>query len=194
MPRPRTFDQDDVLERAVDLFRETGYERASIPELTSRLGICRQSLYSVFGTKRDLYLAALERYGAREVDDKLAVLAAAPSPLAGLRGLIAGWASFADACPTDGCLTVNAIIEAGDDEARAAVDSHVERLERGLIERLDAAVAAGELRPDTPTERLGRAMVTTCYGIGVLGKLPSSGDRLRDATADLAERLDAYAA
>lgn len=194
MPRPRTFDEADVLERAVDLFRETGFERASIPELTSRLGICRQSLYNAWGTKRGLYLAALERYGAREVDGKLELLRAAPSPLQGLRDLIGAWGSFAEACPTEGCLTVNAIIEADDDEARAAVETHVERLEAGLRDAVQAAIDAGELRPDAPAERLGRAMITTCYGIGVLGKLASSGPRLRGAVDDLLERLAHWAA
>ena len=193
MPRPRTFDEAEVLERAVDLFREVGYERASIPELTDRLGSCRQSLYSSFGSKRDLYLAALARYGAREVDAKLDELRAQRSPLDGLRGLLAGWAGFAEHCPTDGCLTVNAIIEADDAEARAAVEVHVERLEAGLRAALAAAVEAGELRADTPVERLARAMITTCYGIGVLGKLASSGPRLADAVEDLLERLDGYA-
>lgn len=193
MPRPRTFDEAEVLERAVDLFREVGYERASIPELTRQLGICRQSLYNAWGTKRGLYLAALERYGAREVDAKLATLRASGTPLAGLRALIQSWGAFGASCPTEGCLTVNAIIEAGDEEARAAVEVEVERLEAGLVEMVQAAVDGGELEPDTPVARLARAMITTCYGIGVLGKLASSAPRLKDAVADLLERLDDYA-
>lgn len=80
MSRPRTFDESEVLEGAVALFRERGFDGTSVPELTERLGICRQSLYTAFGDKRGLYLRALERWGEREVDPKLALLGAHGSP------------------------------------------------------------------------------------------------------------------
>ena len=81
MARPRTFVESEVLEGAVALFREQGYEGTSVPELTERLGICRQSLYTAFGDKRGLYLRALERWGDRETEAKLALLRADGSPL-----------------------------------------------------------------------------------------------------------------
>lgn len=194
MPRPRTFDEADVLERAVGLFRARGFERASIPELTAHLGICRQSLYNAFGDKRGLYLAALDRYGAQEIDTKLEMLASAESPLAGVRALVQSWGEVAEHCPTEGCLTVTAIIDSGDDdEARAIVESHVHRLEAGLIGALSRAQIAGEVDESASVERLGRSLVTTCYGIGVVGRLPSSGARVRDAVDDALARIDRIA-
>ena len=114
MARPRTFDEAEVLEGAVDLFRERGYEGTSVPELTERLGICRQSLYTAFGDKRGLYLRALERYGEREVDAKLALLEAEGSPLENVRTLIRGFAAMATSCPSEGCMTVTALVESRD--------------------------------------------------------------------------------
>ena len=58
MARPRTFDETQVLEGAVALFRERGYEGASVPEITERLGICRQSLYNAFGDKHAMFREA----------------------------------------------------------------------------------------------------------------------------------------
>ena len=77
MSRPRTFDEDQVLEGAVDLFHERGFAGVSVPDIVDRLGICRQSLYAAFGDKRGLYLKALARWGEREVDAKVALLCAA---------------------------------------------------------------------------------------------------------------------
>ena len=194
MPRPRTFDESDVLERAVDVFRERGFEGTSVPDLVERLGICRQSLYNSFGDKRGLYLAAIERYGTREVDSKLELLEGDGSPLENLRTVVRGWATFATTCPSDGCLTAAAIFETRDDpEALAAVERQVERLEEGFRSSLVRARDAGEIAEGANVERIARALTSTCYGIGVLSRLPGSGRRIGDSVAQMLESLDAVA-
>ncbi|TDJ68657.1 MAG: TetR/AcrR family transcriptional regulator [Planctomycetota bacterium] len=191
MARPRTFDEAEVLERAVDLFREQGYESTSIPELITRLGICRQSLYNAFGDKRGLYLAALERYGEREVGTRLALLEADGSPLENLRTVIRGWAALATQCPGDGCLTVSAIVANGDDpEALAIVERQVDRLEQGFRSALARAQSAGEVKAEASPARLAGALIATCYGLGVLSRLPGSGPRIGDAVAVMLGLID----
>lgn len=192
MPRPRTFDPDDVLERAVDLFREHGFEGASIPLLTERLGICRQSLYNAYGDKRGLFLAALERWGQREVDSKLALLdAPAGSPLENLRTVVSGWAALATRCPGEGCLTVSAIVQNhGDTEALAVVEKQVERLEQGFFRTLERAKEAGELTGSASPKRMAQVLATTCYGIDVVSRLPGSGPRIGGAVASLLALID----
>ena len=111
MARPRTFDRDSVLEGAVEVFREKGFEATSIPDLVDRLGICRQALYNEFTDKRGLYREALERWGRREIDAKIALLSGPGSPLENVRTVVRGWAGYATACPGDGCLTARAIVE-----------------------------------------------------------------------------------
>lgn len=193
MARPRTFNESEVLERAVALFRSRGFERASMPELTAHLGICRQSLYNAFGDKRGLYLAALDRYGALEIDAKLAQLASAPSPLLGVEALVTSWASYGAECPSEGCLTITAIVDSADDEdARQIVEGHVDRLEKGIRTALKKAQSAGELSPAAQPTRLARSLVITCYGVGVLAKLPGSTQRVKAAVAEALERLDSF--
>jgi len=194
MARPRTFDEADVLERAVDLFREKGFEGTSIPELTERLGICRQSLYNAFGDKRGLFLAALERYGEREVESKLALLEADGSPLENLRTVVRGWAALATQCPGEGCLTVSAIVDNRDDtEALAVVERQVERLEQGFERTLERAQEAGELAQGASPIRLARSLTSTCYGLGVLSRLPGSGPRIGDAVSVMLALIDGAA-
>ena len=191
MARPRTFEEDQVLEGAVELFREKGFEGTSIPALSSKLGICRQSLYNAFGDKRGLYMAALERYGQREVDSRIALLEAEGSPLENLRTVIRGWAALATQCPSDGCLTAVAIVETRDDpEALAVVEKHVDRLEQGFRRTLERAQENGELTLTASPLRLARALTSTCYGLGVLSRLPGSGPRIGDAVAVMLGLID----
>lgn len=191
MARPRNFDESAVLEGAVEIFREKGYEGASVPELISRLGICRQSLYNTFTDKHGLYLQVLELWGRREVDAKIDLLAAKGSPLENVRTLIRGFAALAPSCPSEGCLTVTAIVETREDpEAMAIVEEQVGRLEQGFCEALTRARDLGELKAEVRPERLARAITTTCYGLGLLSRLPSSGARIGDTVSVLLEQLE----
>src|SRR5262252_1533238 len=60
--RPRAFDIDDALDRALEVFWRKGYEGASLPDLTKAMGINRPSLYAAFGNKEALFRRAIERY------------------------------------------------------------------------------------------------------------------------------------
>jgi TetR/AcrR family transcriptional repressor of nem operon len=68
MARPKVFDRDEALHKAMEVFWARGYEAASINDLVKHMGINRQSLYDTFGDKHALYLAALDRY--REVEGR----------------------------------------------------------------------------------------------------------------------------
>src|SRR5713226_9062757 len=60
--RPREFDVDQALDRALKLFWRNGYEGTTLPELTRAMGIHRPSLYAAFGSKEGLFRKALDRY------------------------------------------------------------------------------------------------------------------------------------
>src|ERR1700738_1402218 len=60
--RPRGFDADRALDRALAVFWRNGYEGASLPALTKAMGINRPSLYAAFGNKEALFRKAVERY------------------------------------------------------------------------------------------------------------------------------------
>ena len=62
MGRIREFDEEKVLDEAMQLFWEKGYEATSLSDLTSRMGIQRPSIYSAFGGKEELFEAALRKY------------------------------------------------------------------------------------------------------------------------------------
>ncbi|WP_439663823.1 TetR/AcrR family transcriptional regulator [Lentzea sp. HUAS TT2] len=72
MGRRRSFDVDETVEAAADLFARRAYDGVSIDDLVTRLGVHRNSLYGVFGSKRGLYLAALRRHIEQDVRPHLA--------------------------------------------------------------------------------------------------------------------------
>src|SRR3990170_350601 len=60
--RPRAFDPDAVLDRALEVFWRQGYEGTALSDLTAAMGINRPSLYAAFGNKEELYRKVLDRY------------------------------------------------------------------------------------------------------------------------------------
>ena len=63
--RPRSFDRDQALEQAMEVFWNKGFEGASLADLTEAMGINPPSLYAAFGDKEQLFLEAVERYQAK---------------------------------------------------------------------------------------------------------------------------------
>jgi len=189
--RPRQFDEEDVLDGAVAMFRVRGYGGTNIPDLTGKLGICRRSLYATFGDKRGLYLRALEAWGRRDVEPKLAVLRFEGSPLGNVRTLIRSLAVLATECPGDGSLTVTAMVEGRHDpEVQEVAAAQVAQLEAGLAEALDRARTCGELAEGVSPTGLARMLTTTMCGMGLLARSPGSGARIADTVGMLLEFLD----
>jgi TetR/AcrR family transcriptional repressor of nem operon len=134
MPRPREFDEHDVLDRAMDVFWRRGYDGTSIADLVDAIGVQRQSLYNVFTDKHGLFVAALARYR----DHVAASLAPLAAPRAGLPAVRAYMIDVLDRLHTSGvggCLLVKAalgpeiahadvlaVVRAGADAVRAAFE------------------------------------------------------------------------
>ncbi len=148
MPRPKSFDPDVALDRAMGVFWEKGYESASVQDLTTRMGINRFSLYDTFGDKRSLFLAALDRYVEGVMGE---VLGAIASPEATLEDLERWLIHAAEPCEEEGarcCMMLRCAIEMApdDEEAAARVSAAKERV-RGCFERiLERGRASGEVR------------------------------------------------
>src|SRR5258708_8354183 len=80
MARPREFDIDIALDRAMEAFWEKGYEATSLDDLCEVTGLSRSSLYATFGSKRTLLLQAVDRYVDRR-NPQIAAVLARPLPI-----------------------------------------------------------------------------------------------------------------
>jgi len=95
MARPKEFDCDVVLDKAMALFWRQGYEATSIQDLVTHMGINRQSLYDTFSSKRQLYLAVMDRYIDRVVSRRLTVVNASSAATGAIRQFFSDVVAFA---------------------------------------------------------------------------------------------------
>jgi AcrR family transcriptional regulator len=145
MARPRSFDRDAALEKAMLAFWEHGYEQTSIADLTKAMGIAAPSLYAAFGDKRALFDEVVELYGTDARANVIDGLATAPTAREAVESVLVAAAEkySADDHPR-GCMIVT---EPMLGPRRAETDAV-------LSQRIQAGVAAGELPPDTDVAAL----------------------------------------
>ena len=113
MARPREFDRDEALEKAINVFWAQGFAATTTDDLRDAMGIGRQSFYNTFGDKRQVYLEALRAYQRRSTSEHLARLTTPESPIAGIRDLLVGVVSEDDARRALGCMGIGSVIEFG---------------------------------------------------------------------------------
>jgi TetR/AcrR family transcriptional repressor of nem operon len=188
MPRPKSFDEDAVLDQAVRLFQERGYEATSLSDLEAHLGLGRQSLYNTFGDKQSLFLKALERYRRSIADGPLARLNA---PGAGLEAIRDYFRLAADCLGSSGpkqtCLVASTIVELGtqDPEALLCCNQSRAELERSFRRALTQARSRGELSPSLDVEGTATLLVVQTYGLNVLAKAGATAGELHAAVEAL---------
>jgi AcrR family transcriptional regulator len=187
--RPRGFDADAALERAMLVFWEQGYEGASLSDLTAAMGITKTSMYAAFGNKEELFRKALERYEegpAAYVARALRQPTARVVATAFLAGSVA--ATTRPGCPS-GCLGVQGSLAAGE-AGRTARDTLTAWRDEGrahLRDRFRRAVDEGDLPADADPELLARYVMTVANGIAVQAAGGAGRDELRQV-ADVALR------
>jgi len=186
MARAKEFDPDAVLQKALELFWERGYEATSMADLVERLGIARASIYGTFGSKHDLYLRALERY-LRTRDPNVVELLSQPGPaLPAVRALVE---AYAEECLGDGrrrgCMVTNAAVElvSRDPQVARRVESSWDTLEIALTSALIRARAQGELPAGKDPGALASFLLVLLQGLRVLSHAPPNPARIRAAVA-----------
>jgi TetR/AcrR family transcriptional repressor of nem operon len=89
--RPREFERDEALDKAMDLFWSQGYEATRVAQLCAHMGVGRQSLYNTFGDKESLFTEALTRYKQLRLEPMITGLRGPGSGLENVRRLLEGW-------------------------------------------------------------------------------------------------------
>jgi TetR/AcrR family transcriptional regulator, transcriptional repressor for nem operon len=147
MARPRTFDEDDVLERAMQAFWAHGYERTSLEDLLASTALSKSSLYGAFGDKHRLFICTLERYAQQQQ-----VLAGdavqGERPLREqLRRFLSHIAADSVNPASPGCMMVNAVADFGhaDPEVRRVSRANSRALCKVIERAIAQAQARGEL-------------------------------------------------
>jgi AcrR family transcriptional regulator len=167
--RPREFNPDKALDRALEVFWRHGYEGASLNDLTAAMGINRPSLYTAFGNKEALFRKALGRY----TDEHMAFIRAAldePTARGAVEALLRGYAAAVTGPDTPpGCLTVQGALASGPDSEsiRAELTAHRRAGEAALRARLSRARKEGDLPGDADPGELARYFNAIAQGLAV---------------------------
>ena len=177
--RPRNFDPEKALEKALRVFWRRGYEGASLPELTKAMGINRPSMYATFGNKEQLFKKAVDRY-CEEPTAHLEECLAAPTVRAVAERLIRGAAERLG-CPKSprGCLVLQAALACGKESESIRRDLIARRAEqeRAICERF-AQARAGELPKGVDGDALARYVFTIMQGLAVQAASGATGEEL----------------
>ncbi|MEI5101299.1 TetR/AcrR family transcriptional regulator [Streptomyces sp. PmtG] len=168
--RPRSFDRATALRQAMEVFWLRGYEATSMTDLTSAMGIASPSLYAAFGSKERLFQEAVALYSATEGAAMTRAFTEEPTARAAVEAVLRENARvYAEQGRPSGCMIVLAATNCS--AANEPVREHLATWRRAgadmMAERLDRAVAEGELPAATDTRAAADFYTTVIQGMSV---------------------------
>jgi AcrR family transcriptional regulator len=167
--RPLEFNQNEALDKALNVFWSHGYEGTSMAELTEALGINKPSIYAAFGNKEALFRKALERYRAGPVAF-VAEAMKAPTARQAAENLLKQAADFfSDASTPNGCMIVQGALTCGQSSVAIQQELIAYRghFEAALTKRFELAKAQGDLSSDVSAKQLAKYIATIHQGMSV---------------------------
>jgi AcrR family transcriptional regulator len=189
MARPRSFNPDEALDLARDVFWRKGFQGTSLDDITAATGLAKPSLYAAFGDKNALFLKVLDRYHRRIVANAERTLNEGGSARDAIERWLTGYVPFCSGAKgTRGCLSVNTAADGVSDQKQ--VRNRVERFNRKLEQllsnrlRADRAQFSAAFDPDAAAH----AIMAIYFGLMVMAKDAPTAARVR-ATLNQAMNL-----
>lgn len=183
MPRPKRYDQAELLDAAMEHFWERGYEKTSIGELVEDTGVNRASLYAAYPDKRKLFLAAVEHYLTTRTQKNLKMLRQHEPAADAIRRFFGEILSEPGKIRR-GCLVTNSAVEFGvdDEDVARLVRKAMARVEKLLAGRLQEIADAGLLPQDVSPTQYARQLTVFLQGVRVMSRVGVPLKTLREAT------------
>ncbi len=169
MARPRKFDEDEVLDRAMHLFWRRGYDGTSTTELLDAMGMTNSSLYQAFGSKAELFRRVTERYRDGPLAFRLVALAGT-TPRSVVEGMLLGTVALLSGPDTPpGCLEITGGLPAADNGAaiRELLIANRAVLRELLQDRLQAVAGDDGLPGGATPETMAALVATIAHGLAV---------------------------
>lgn len=179
--RPREFDPDEALDRAVEMFWADGFEGVDVDRIARAVGVTKPSLYRLFGDKSSLFVHALRRYGDTVGAGPLAAFDAQPDIGDAVRALLEASvkAGTADGGPRGCLLACVAVVQA---ERSPAVGEAITRGQSALADilerRFEQAATEGVLPARPPPRARSRLLVDLMQGLLMRARAGASRDTL----------------
>ncbi|MBR0899434.1 TetR/AcrR family transcriptional regulator [Bradyrhizobium tropiciagri] len=190
--RPRSFDEEAAVERAMGVFWSRGYHATALPDLLRATKLSRGSLYAAFGDKHSLFLRALDRYIDDAVTRLNVELDPRKEPVDGLRAYLAGYVDrTSGAHGRRGCLVIATAMElAGRDaDVNRRIANFFKVMEARVADALSRAKAAGKLADGVDPANAARILVCFVEGLRVISKTAAAGVITHAAADALLDRF-----
>lgn len=180
--RPRTFDVDEALDKAMGVFWSRGFVGSSLADLTDAMGLNKPSLYAAFGDKEALYLSALARYSERRMGAH-APLLDGQDPRQAVESFLRSLADmFASRELPGGCFVINGSVDFGTPalpaRAEEALRSALHANEAKLLATLKRAPASVALPEGSGAKEMAVFFMSVVAGMAVLAKSGASVGKL----------------
>lgn len=188
--KPLSFDRNEALLKALDLFWEKGFAKTGMTELLTHMGIQRQSFYNTFGNKEEIFIEALKVYTRNHVDKMSAIMEQDRHPLDNIKELFALLGKLSQEKEKCGCFVVNTMTEFGD--SQDAVGELLKKLVHGsydvYLQAFTRAIENGYIPATKNPKIITTAFLAMLYGLTPLRKVGFGEEILGDileATKDL---------
>lgn len=173
MGRVREFDEEKVLDAAMQLFWEKGYEATSLSDLTSRMGIQRPSIYSAFGDKKELFETALRKYTRGHASEVRTRLQNYRSVRDAFRAFFENVVDeeYAES-RSRGCFCINTMVELAPHDEKFEILTREHQMYLAVIfqETIERGIQSGELAKGTDAKALSQALIVSLIGLTVILK------------------------
>ena len=189
MARSKEFNEEEALDKAMEIFWKQGYEKTSIQDLVDQMGIHRRSLYDTFGDKHSLFVQTLERYESLVAAQIRKQITEEMSTVEAIRKIFE-LAVYSDNTNPKGCLMVNTAVELSllDNDVSQRIKSAFKQTENLIADLLIRGQARGEVARSFDISELSRYIHNALIGVRVLVKItedPKDFDSTIDMTLSI---------
>lgn len=180
--RPRAFDKQTALEKALEVFWIKGFDGASLSDLTSAMGINKPSMYSAFGNKEQLFLQAIEFYENRPCSFFQPALDQPTAYKVAEAMLLGAAINMSDSAHPQGCVMVQGALACSEAAAGVKVELKKRRQQSQdkIQERFELAKQQGDLPENADPGALARFLTTVIQGISIQASSGATEDQLKE--------------
>lgn len=192
MPRKKEYDRDKVLDKAMAVFWKKGYEGTSIQDLVDATKLNRFGMYEEFGSKKGLFLEALDKYCNEVIGEVYAALEAPPQDMSCIRNFFEAVRDhMSEGRGPRGCFIANTAIEATllGPRALQRVQRCWDRLEAAFLACLKTSQQKGEIAGDVDISKIAQYLVGVTQGFALVGRSGIRPERLQSMASTTLEHL-----
>jgi TetR/AcrR family transcriptional repressor of nem operon len=189
MARTKEFNEDQALDKAIEIFWHKGYNGTSAQDLVDYVGLSRSSLYDTFGDKQKLFIKSLQRYQKKAQDQIMQLFEESENIKETLKDIFnqAVLESLEDRI-TKGCFMVNSSVELAmhDEEIAKIVKNNGQVMEEVFTKAVQKGQELKQISEKTEAKALARFIFNTYSGIRVLAR---SGERNKQVYDDIVKTM-----